>query len=172
MTRIAVDIHDAAVRELVDRVMLALRPEVLRDFLIDDVRPYMQDEIVARFAFEGDDASGDWPRLSDATQNIRAHAGFGPDSPINERTGQLVEYLVANWDTFVDPIGANLVIPGEAQGSMEAKIRHAQVGSPAGENPLFPNSSTPPRPVLALDEENLVAVMEMIEAHLMFSVGI
>jgi hypothetical protein len=167
-----IDVFDADVANMVDRVMGALSPMGLDRFLSGDAHDYFAEEIEMRFAWEGDAASGDWDRLTDATQNIRQHAGFPPDGPINERTGDMLRYLTQHLDVTQLMDGAVMQIPGDASGEMERKIRHAQVGAKIGENPLFPNSSTPARPVLAIDEDDVVVVLAMLERHIMMELGV
>ena len=164
-----VTVHDEMVKALVDKVWLALQPSMLEAFLVTDAHNYFAEQIELRFAWEGDAASGEWPRLSEATENIRAHAGFSPDGPINERTGQLLRYVTEHYDSQQLGLGAEMQIPGSATGEMERKIRHAQAGAAPGENPMFPGSSTPARPVLAVNEEDVLAIVAKLE---MFIAGV
>lgn len=173
MTRysIDVDVFTADIDRMVDTAAMGLSPQGLDQFLSTDAHDFFADEILMRFAYEGDAASGDWERLTDATQNIRSHAGYPADGPINERSGDLLRFLTQNLDVTQLPDGAVMQIPGDASGEMERKIRHAQVGAKVGENPLFPNSSTPARPVLAVDEDDLLMVLTLLERHIMGSMG-
>lgn len=173
MTRysIDVDVFSADVDNMLDRTAMGLSPQGLDQFLSGDAHDFFAEEIMMRFAFEGDSASGDWERLTEATQNIRMHAGYPGDGPINERSGDLLRFLTENLDVTQLPDGAVMQIPGDASGEMERKIRHAQAGAKIGENPLFPNSSTPARPVLAVDEEDLLVVLTLLERHIMGSLG-
>ena len=166
MAGMSIAITDAQVRAMLDQIELALLPGSLVAFLEGDVQDYLAEQIEWRFAFEGDRASGDWDRLSEATVHIREQAGFMGDSPINERTGELLRYLTEHYDGRAIVGGAELQIPGDVSGTMEDKIRHAQVGAQPGENPLFPNSETPPRPVLALDEMDLEKVIELLSLYI------
>lgn len=133
-------------------MMMRLSESGLSDFLRDEVDPYLRDRVDARFAGEGDDAVGQWLPLATATENIRAAYGYAPDHPINERTGEMHEFLVNNPGQVTGlGQGAALEFPGSIDGEIATKIMTAQLGRD------FP--PTQPRPVVALsniDEEDVL----------------
>lgn len=122
-------------------------------FLHVTVDPYLQQRAAARFGSEGDDVVGQWLPLTPATQSIRAGQGYGADHPINRRTGELEDYIVRSGGSVnVNPAGATLTFPGApASGELADKVQTAQVGR------AFP--ATPPRPVLGLNDNDLIAVL-------------
>lgn len=136
-------------------------------FLDTTASLYFQEEIGLRFAYEGDSKSGDWPDLADSTNEIRSALGFPPITPINIRTGDLENWLTTSYDVTVGPMSASMDLPGPAPDAILAKkLETAQRGESAGDNP-FPNAgSTPPRPVLAVDETDLAELVVLLQGHI------
>lgn len=114
---------------------------------------YVQGRTRDRFSSEGDDVTGKWHPLSSATQHWRVTQGFPADHPINRRTGQLEAYLTqGTYSVTPNALGATMTYPGTpAKGWTKEKLKTAQQGkqSPA----------TPARPVLGLNERDLLYVM-------------
>ena len=150
----------AGVQAMLLRLENALSPTGVGGFLAAGVDPILRKRASDRFRSEGDDAVGQWLPLSRFTQNIRATQGYGPSHPINRRTGRLENYITqspSNVQIFSG--GARLEYPGtQPSGDTADKVRTAQVGSP------FP--STPPRPVLAVNERDLEMVLLGLAMHI------
>lgn len=133
-----------------------LSPPSLGAFLLTQVDPYLRTRAEQRFQSEGDDVSGSWLPLRPATQLIRQMQGYGPDSPINRRTGELEDYILNTPSAVaVHAMGSTLTYPGNApSGELADKMTTAQ----AGRN--FP--STVARPVLGVNGNDLAAVLVMM----------
>jgi hypothetical protein len=148
---------DKVLKQLEDRTS----PQGLQDFLDDKVDDFIRNRISDRFTKEGDDVSGAWHPLEQATQQIRASYGYPADHPINVRTGQLKAFLVnSHSDIKTDATGATLQHPpvtGDA--AMNKKIATAQSGS------SYP--STPARPVIGVNQNDLLFVTSELVAYLM-----
>ena len=145
----------------IEAVTAFLSPASMVGFLNDKVDPFITKEISDRFQNEGDSAVGRWAPLSPTTEQIRMDMGFAP-FPINERSGELRRALEhdRNFRAMVD--GASMDVPGAYEPeSVRNKIKTAQQGST--NNPKFPGSITPARPVLALRDDDMFRIMEMIE---------
>ncbi len=155
---------------MLTRVMRAVGPLSLESWLSGPVSGYFADEIVDRFAFGGDDKSGDWAPLSETTQRIRRELGFPGSDPINERTGELLEFVAGNREYMAGGDWAMMQIPGDPDSrDLENKLLHAQQGAQV--NPRFPGAVTPPRPVLAVDETDMMLLLRMLEMYVMESVA-
>lgn len=129
-------------------VELKLSPPALAGFLKSHVEPILEKRAAQRFASEGDAASGKWAALSPVTEHFRQTSGFPPSHPINRRTGELEDYITgAGGDAMPLGLGAELVWPKPPAGLVARKIKRAQVG----------DKRTPARPVMAVDEEDMVA---------------
>lgn len=137
-----------------------LNPIGLATFLTTVVDPFIRNRIQQRFASEGDDVSGAWHPLAVATQQIRASYGFPSDHPINVRTGKLASYLIGTrGDVKQTGVGAALQHPPPgADAIMAKKIKTAQSGSSS--------PSTPPRPVIGVNENDLMFVTSSLVAWL------
>ena len=155
---------------MLNSVMRAVGPTSLLSWLSGPADGYMTDEIVDRFAYEGDDKSGDWLPLTESTRRIREDLGFPGSNPINERTGGLLDFVMHSRDYISGSNWAGMEIPGDpGQVDLERKLLHAQRG--ATENPRFPGAITPPRPVLAVDESDMESLLKILEMHIMESVA-
>jgi len=162
----SIEVDSTDVDGVLDHLGRALDATSLLLFLRESADPYFQEEILMRFAFEGDAKSGDWERLSPTTQRIRSALGYGGDGPINERTGELLEFAVYHRDFMFGPDWASMSVPGDpTTDSVKDKLEHAQMGT--SDNPLFPGAYTPPRPVLATDESDMMMLLKMLEMHIM-----
>lgn len=155
---------------MLSRVMRSVGAPSLAAWLAGPVDAYMTDEIVDRFAYEGDNKSGDWAPLAETTRRIREELGFPGSNPINERTGELLDFVMNSREHVAGTDWAMMQIPGDpGQSELERKLRHAQQG--AADNPRFPGSVTPPRPVLAVDPTDMEILLKMLEMHVMESVA-
>lgn len=140
------------VQRTLEHLEAKLSPPGLTTWIEADVDPWLRERAQARFTNEGDDVSGLWLPLSPYTQNIRNQMGYGPDHPINVRTGALEDYITSAGNVYPTGVGVTLEAPGGTVApDMAAKLVTAQQGS------SFP--ATPPRPVLGVNERDLEAVM-------------
>lgn len=133
-------------------------------FLSNVVSPYMSDVIVDRFAYAGDKTvGGPWPPLAEYTERLKRSMGAPADAP-EERTGALLHHLA--YDHAVEPwsLGAQLRIPDQSDALMEKKIRTAQEGESAADNPF--GGATPPRPVLGIGQTEEVMIDRMFDSYL------
>lgn len=150
------------VQKMLDRIDSALSPAGLAFFMHGAVQPWLIKRAKARFASEGDDASGKWAPLQQATVEFRESQGFEGSHPINRRTGELEAYITqSDVDVVSAPGVTSLKFPGtntKASKSIAEKMRTAQKGrtSPA----------TVPRPVIGLGERDLAAVMTELAFHI------
>lgn len=133
-----------------------LSPPNLGAFLLRDVDSYLRMRVEERFDVEGDDVSGKWTPLESSTEMIRASQGFPPAHPINDRTGELRDYLMNSPSALsVNALGTELTYPGsQPAGELADKMVTAQSGKD------FPE--TVPRPVLGLNEFDLASVLAML----------
>lgn len=137
-----------------------LSPPGLASFLDMIVDPFIRERINQRFAMEGDDVSGAWHPLSAATQHIRASYGFPAAHPINVRTGELRDWLVNTpSDIKVSGFTAEANHPPPTTDSvMNTKLVTAQSGKA--------HPKTPARPVIGLDENDLLFVTSSLVAYI------
>jgi hypothetical protein len=164
--RVDLEWQDSSVGRIISQIQWAVSGVALGSFLASMADPYMQDQIIGRFAIEGDKDSGPWDPLAPTTERIRDNLGFPPDHPINERTGELLRFVLYNRDFSSGSDWASMDIPGDPDSAqLEAKLRHAQMG--AEDNVLFPGSYTPPRPVLAVGPDDMEILLKMLELHVM-----
>lgn len=148
------------VQAMLNSIDSALSPEGLSAFLGLAVGPWVKERAADRFAQEGDDVTGKWAPLQDATVEIRQKAGFGGDHPINKRTGELEEYITQGQiGVTAAPGVATLKYPKNppATKGLKQKMSTAQRGRG------YP--ATVPRPVLGLNERDLAQVMTMLALH-------
>jgi hypothetical protein len=153
-----------SVEHVLHRLDIALSPKGLATFLQGEVDPYLRGRAEQRFSTEGDDVVGQWAPLKPATQNIRAELGYGPDHPINVRTGELMDYITqGNAATQMFPWGAGITLPGQpASGELLEKMIRAQAG----------DERTVPRPVLGMNENDLIAVLLLLARYIRDSMSI
>jgi hypothetical protein len=146
----------------VERMLFALEtslnPVAVAGFLGAVVDPYLRGRASDRFASEGDDVTGGWAPLKDATQEIRSNSGYGAAHPINKRTGELEDYIVnAPHNLSAAPWGASLTLPGTTPtGELFDKVETAQHG----------RDRTVPRPVLGMNERDLVFVLTALAQYI------
>lgn len=135
----------------------------LADFMALKVYPYLHDRAVDRFTLEGDDASGKWPALHEATQNFREYVGHDREHPINRRTGELEDYIRdVNPAIVISPDSVTMIYPGDLPngGVLEKKYRRAQLGS--NQKPY-----TAARPVIAMNQADYTFIYGALEHHIM-----
>jgi hypothetical protein len=168
--RVEVDVDPFYTELMVQRVMEVLSGPNLENFLQTQAFPHFQDEIVQRFAHQGDRKSGHWPDLSDATQNIRSQEGFGPDWPVNIRTEEMFNEVTESADFSAGMASAEMMLPGRGlHGPVVEKLATAQLGKSG--NKMSANfGPTPPRPVLAVDETDLEVLLERLNGFIITGV--
>lgn len=153
-----------ATESLLSRTLRAVSGPSLAAWLTGPVDMYFKDDVIERFAFEGDNKSGDWAPLTETTERIRDALGFPPSDPINERTGELLDFVLNSREYMGGDDWAGMNIPGDPDSAaLEAKMIHAQQG--AVDNALFPGATTPPRPVLAVDPTDMALLLQMLQMH-------
>lgn len=155
----------SAVAELLTKLDTAMSLQAMLTFQGVEVEKILEHRASARFAQEGDDASGGWAPLLDSTIAIRQTQGYG-SGPINVRTGQLEDYIT-NGGSQVKAIGSDteLTYPKPTSDPlMMAKVRTAQRGK------NWP--PTVPRPVLAVNETDMSEVMVALSFHINSALGI
>lgn len=129
-----------------------LMGSTLMDYLQDFMAPYMRRRAAERFAAEGDEASGTWQPLKDATVEIREKAGFPGEHPINKRTGELEAFMTrGNIDYTIQGNAASMFFPGRTSGELAEKVKTAQRGK---EKP-----ATVARPVAAVSAVDMAYFM-------------
>ena len=158
---VQIDVDQSDLDDVVHNLETKLSPAGLAGFLDSVVDPFIRGRIDGRFGSEGDDVSGRWHPLTQATQQIRASYGFPPDHPINVRTGKLHSFLVTN-DSEVLPNGLGATLTHPAPGSIDPvtakKLATAQGGSAS--------PSTPARPVLGVNDNDLLFVTSSLAAFI------
>lgn len=155
MMRLDIEVHSLYVEEALLSLDYATSPFALSYFMKTRASHWIQQRVKQRFETEGDSASGQWQLLSDKTIKIREAAGFVPIL-INRRT-----YALHNWvtrsrgDVFPSPSVTVLVWPGDpASPELGLKMITAQRGK------FMPK--TPARPVAAVDETDLMAILTLL----------
>lgn len=149
-----IQIYSSSVTETMQRVEAALTPAGLSIFAATRIRQWLQERAEARFASEGDDASGKWLPLSDVTNKIRSQLGYPPVSPINVRTGGMETFVTqAAGDVGVDAFGVTYRFPGGSPGpDMLRKLQGAQHGG----------ARQPARPVAAVNITDAAGVLGLL----------
>lgn len=147
---INVDHHDLDL--VMERVQMALADEQISAFMEEIVIPYEHHRIEDRFAHEGDELTGPWAQLRDATIAIREAKGYSA-GPINQRSGEMLQFLTSNSELRESGGGiVTATIPGtDIAGEMLDKIMTAQLGRKT--------PSTKPRPVLAIGPKDIAAIV-------------
>lgn len=162
---VSIEVESKMVERVLNSVWFALSGPNLEHWLDTKAHPHFAEEIDMRFAVEGDRKSGSWQPLEESTVRIREQQGFGPD-PINVRTGQLEDFVSNEYETRVGDGWAIMDLPGESPNPVTAaKLETAQRGRAPGENPITA-SGTPARPVLAVDETDMMALLEGLSVHI------
>lgn len=162
MTSIDIDIYGNSreVEMMLDYLQGKLSPAGLGEFMLTRVRPYLKNKAQNRFFNEGDDAVGQWLPLKASTQLIRVSQGYGQAHPINRRSGELYRFVTEN-SGMVTSNGATTVFrtPGkQPTGELKKKFTTAQIGDR--------ETHTLPRPVLGLNEEDLIQTVIMLANYI------
>lgn len=174
---VVIVVEEEQVEEMLLRLVMATSTAGIAAWAKADIDPWLSRRAANRFDSEGDKASGGWKPLSALSQEWREMQGFPPDHPINVRTGALKDYVTRKADGFFYPNGAGggrYLYPGDAvpfTNYIAAKLKTAQQGRKRGENKLFANATTPARPVLALDETDVLALTQSYANYLHAFVG-
>lgn len=148
------------VREMLDHLDSAFSVMGMGAFMDERIVPYLRTRAQGRFGAEGDGASGKWAPLKPATVKVREQgaatgifAGISGSHPINVRTHDLEQYITQGRGevTFEGNGNVSLHYPRRSApaGELGKKVRRAQVG----------DGNAVPRPVLAINETDLTAVM-------------
>lgn len=164
--QIDVSVESASVQRVLEALDTHLEPVAIAEFLGAGVTQYLQERGKRRFEEEGDDVSGKWLPLSQATQNIRSSMGYGAEHPINKRTGELEDYIIGSPGLPTTEVGgAMLNWPGQPPGNanLKEKLQTAQQGAKA----TTKNRPTPARPVLGVNEADMQNVVLMLTFFLM-----
>lgn len=144
--------------------MLSLSGPNLERFLFDQAHPYFEQRIVNRFAVEGDSASGFWPPLSEATEEIKDALGAEPYA--NIRTSDMFHTVTEEADFWFADNYAEMILPGSAaHGLVAEKIETAQLGKAV--NPIAQFGPTPPRPILVADERDMAQMLTELTTFIM-----
>jgi len=160
-----VELHQDEVWRALFRLDTATSAPGLAVYMHDFVSPYFEDQIVDRFAYEGDAASGPWLPLEASTIRIRRALGYSDDE-INDRTGELLDHVA--FGRRYQPIGGDTFIMdipgiGGTDFMLNRKLITAQRGRVQGSTEMLPGAYTPPRPVLALDSGDVMAVLRLAQ---------
>lgn len=151
------------VHQMLQRMNTTVSGPALADFMAMEVYPYFRERAQARFAEQGDDASGKWPALHEATQRFRMHAGHGATEPINRRTGQLEKYILgASPALVITADSVTMVYPGNLPDDrvLSRKYKVAQTGSNT-------KPYTAPRPVIAMNSTDWAFVYAALDRYIM-----
>lgn len=152
--------NQRGVEQMLEHIDTALSPIGLFTFLHGAVGPFVKQRASDRFRSEGDDVTGTWAPLAQATVEIRQNMGLEGSHPINKRTGELEAYITQGSIDVTTGVGVGtLKYPGNAPATsgLREKLKTAQGGKAS--------PSTPPRPVLGLGEADLGHVLVMLAFH-------
>ncbi len=168
--KVSIDVNSLSIDNLIFNLFMAVSGPSLADFLIDDAHKHFVDEIYMRFVHKGDDKSGQWAPLHDATIDIRRALGYPNDNEINVRTGDLLRFVVESYDILAGPMYAQMDLPGAPPTEALAdKLRRAQRGS---DDNILGYGPTIPRPILALDMTDMATLLGLLEMHIMLRVAV
>jgi hypothetical protein len=164
-----VAVDATSVDAVLDGIEDAISPYSLLQFMIHDVAPYLSEQIVDVFAGLGNDSipGGGWAPLEDSTLKIRHALGYWDDYAINERSGDLLHYLTHSHDIQLEAFGSSITVPGDTTDPiLWKKLKVAQEGWTQGANEMLPGAVTPARPILGLNDADLMAVTAMLQVHI------
>ncbi len=149
-------VNSRSVDLTLDRLIMLMSPAGATAFLSSTIGPYLAKRGKERFQSEGDDVTGAWAPLKPATILIRQQSGFGA-GPINRRTGELENWIVGDTGfSYPTGFGASMRFPGKRPtGELKKKVETAQKGRKA--------PSTVPRPVLGVNENDLLFLITAME---------
>jgi len=163
MVNVLMEGDDKQILHMLEKLDVALAPPAVGTWLGMTVDPWIRQRARDRFKKEGDDVSGPWAPLSEATKRYRQEQGYGAAHPINHRTGRLEAYITgAPNRVTIHALGATLTMPGHAPfGELKTKVETAQKGKD--------EPRTGARPVMGMNERDLLAVLTDLSLYL--SVG-
>lgn len=157
--QMVVTVDEHRVEMALTSVMDAVSDAELATWLGSDVVQIMQERARARFASEGDDASGRWAPLAPSTIEDRLRSGYGGAHPINRRTGEL-ERAITGATGAVEAFGGGtqLTFPGvsDTGTDLSFKISTAQRG----------NDRSTSRPVAAVGYTDLELILVSMAVHI------
>lgn len=146
------------------RLSELLSPGPLGVFMDEQIGALLQTRARDRFKNEGDDASGKWAPLADATEQIRLAQGYGAAHPINVRTGDLESFIEDSPNRIImDGQGVTLNFPGtDPTTRVGEKLKGAQQGE----------GRAPARPVLAINERDAAMAVGALESYIRTGVSL
>ena len=162
----SVQVDTLDVMQLLQSAAFSVSGGMLGVWMRSQVDPYLEEQIVDRFAYDGGEAT--WAPLNESTKRIRRAINASDPLYTNDRTGQMLEHLINHSEISVITGGAQIVVPGD-QGDeeMSEKIRTAQHGKADGWLPgNVGTANTPARPVLVLNATDRLAIMGMLQLHI------
>jgi hypothetical protein len=155
-----ITLDDSRVMEQLDSIELMISESSLENFLSNVAVPYLQDRVDQRFANEGDDVVGQWKDLAGATISIRQSLGYPGDHPINQRTGEMLDYLDTNQgEISAAPGDIRVTYPG---GSMSVEVQQKLMTAQFGRD----TPKTPKRPVLGINQIDAVDLTDDLSRYL------
>lgn len=168
-------VDDSDARRKLDRLADSLTPSVFRTLFDDKVELYFRGRMMDRFSSGGDDATGAWAPLSDATIKTKQRQGLL--SGINIATGEMRDFLVGGTiDATLVGGDVQFTYPGnEPSPEVETRMTMAEQGRKGRQGRdsrgRFKKKSKgqPARPVLSVNESDMrfltEAVMDSIEEY-------
>ncbi len=151
-TRMSIVMDASGTEQVVEMIIDRVSGQSLYRYLEGPVHGFFKSQISMNFAGEGSPAGGRWMSLSSATQDIRSQLGYDPSHPVNQRTGDLFEVLTKEADFNFGGDNAEMSLPGKAGQAfpVREKIKTAQMGRSAEENPIPEFGGTPARPIFGI----------------------
>lgn len=150
-------VDSAQVDAMMERLQVALSPAAFIGFLVAEVEPFFLAIASENFGNEGD-RSGQWEELAETTQTRRQMYGFAPAHPINQRTGELHDYVMQNGIVAEEPEGASWTWPPtDRSGVLDKKYQTAQGG----------RNQTPARPIVEVTDEDFGQLVVLLEEQIM-----
>jgi len=156
-----VRIDTAQVQAIMAILQARLSSPGLHGWLHGVMVPFLQNRAINRFANEGDEVTGKWTPLKASTVMIRQAHGHPGDHPINVRTGQMRNFIVAAPGSTKGSAGyAALTWPGPVPtGKMMTKVQTAQVGNPG--------ANTVARPILGVGPNDSIFAIAALTQYLL-----
>lgn len=155
--RIDFTLDDKNLYRAVWALMQATSPAGTAIFLDQVYLRWIKERVLGRFQAEGDDVSGPWEPLAEATvATYRPNQGFSP-SPINVRTGAMRAWATeSDARFFFKGNTVSMRYPGNVpRGELRKKVLTAQAGRPKG----VTGPKTPPRPILGFGPLDLATAV-------------
>lgn len=165
----SVSVDATSVLELIDSIEEAVSPVALMYWLEGAVSKYFEEQTVDHFASLGGGGvpGGAWVPLQESTLKIRHALGYWDDYAINDRSGELLHFLMNSRDYSPEATGASMTIPGKGgNASVMKKLMVAQKGYTQRSGDMLPGAYTPPRPVLSLTGADTAALHVMLQVHI------